>query len=230
MINFTTFGEDHLAVLISLALTSALIIMAGKRGTPETKDIIAKGLAVTLIVQEMAMHVEAAITGLWTIQTYLPVHMCSLSIYLTGYALWTRRDMIFQTCYYWSIGAVHALATPNIESFFSPFRVVQFFTSHGLIVMGVLYLTFVYNMKATWHGLHLVMGITIAVTAFAGFVNWLIDANYMFLCEKPVGENILHMMPPWPWYIGILIIVVAAHFYLFYLPFRIAELRLKRNN
>jgi hypothetical integral membrane protein (TIGR02206 family) len=76
--------------------------------------------------------------------------------------------------------------------------------------MGVLYLTFVYNMKATWHGLHLVMGITIAVTAFAGFVNWLIDANYMFLCEKPVGENILHMMPPWPWYIGILIIVVAC--------------------
>lgn len=226
MNKFITFGNHHVGALVVLASVTTALIVWGRNGSGEVKDRIARTLAVVLIVQEAAMHFDAILTDIWTIQTKLPVHLCSLSVYLTAIALWTRRDMIFQTAYFWSAGAVHGLATPNLEVTFPAFRFFQFFSGHGFIVMGILYLIFVYHMRPTWGGLHRVIGISLALTAFAGIVNWLIGANYMFLCEKPVGENILHLMPAWPWYVGILIGVAALHFYLLYLPFALVNSRM----
>ena len=59
-----------------------------------------------------------------------------------------------------------------------------------------------------------------------GFVNWTLDANYMYLCEKPIVNNPF-ILGEWPWYILILEAVGLLHFLIVYLPFGLKYKKIK---
>ena len=51
-----------------------------------------------------------------------------------------------------------------------------------------------------------------------GIINWILDANYMYLCVKPIAKNPL-LIGDWPWYILGIECVAVIHFSVIYLPF-----------
>ena len=57
----------------------------------------------------------------------------------------------------------------------------------------------------------------------AGLVDYLFDANYGYLREKPQRASLLDYLGPWPIYIGGLEIVAAFAFFVLYSPFLIAD-------
>jgi uncharacterized membrane protein YwaF len=57
----------------------------------------------------------------------------------------------------------------------------------------------------------------------AGLINYLFDANYGYLREKPQRASLLDYLGAWPIYIGGLEIVAALAFFIFYSPFLIAD-------
>lgn len=59
-------------------------------------------------------------------------------------------------------------------------------------------------------------------------LNWLIGSNYLFTAHKPVTASLLDVLPPWPWYVGIIELLALAFVCLFYLPFFISDLRERR--
>ena len=52
-------------------------------------------------------------------------------------------------------------------------------------------------------------------------VNVLLDANYLFLREKPEGASILDALGPWPWYVIWLICLAMVLCFVCYLPFAV---------
>ena len=48
-----------------------------------------------------------------------------------------------------------------------------------------------------------------------GLINWITDANYMYICEKPIVQSPF-LIGEWPWYIlsleviGLLMMLIAA--------------------
>jgi uncharacterized membrane protein YwaF len=44
-----------------------------------------------------------------------------------------------------------------------------------------------------------------------GLTNYLVDANYMFLCQRPLVDNPV-IMGEWPWYILGFIVAGALHY------------------
>ena len=53
-----------------------------------------------------------------------------------------------------------------------------------------------------------------------GLVNWMLDANYMYLCKKPIVENPL-LIGDWPIYIIFIELFALINFWLLYQPIRI---------
>ena len=51
-----------------------------------------------------------------------------------------------------------------------------------------------------------------------GIVNLLINANYMYLCNKPIVNNPF-LMGDWPWYIIGVEFAAILHFLIVYSPF-----------
>ena len=53
---------------------------------------------------------------------------------------------------------------------------------------------------------------------FIVFINWIFNANYMYLCTKPIVNNPF-LIGEWPWYILGIELAALLHFFIVYLPF-----------
>jgi hypothetical integral membrane protein (TIGR02206 family) len=65
------------------------------------------------------------------------------------------------------------------------------------------------------------LGVTGAYALLIAPLNYLLDANYLFLRAKPEGASILDFFGPWPYYLIGLIGVAIATCLIAYLPFAI---------
>jgi hypothetical integral membrane protein (TIGR02206 family) len=222
---FELFGTHHqTAILVVAAVYIVLLAFAGRWATSRLQDVIARVMGVLLVVQELSLHGYHLFAGTWNYREILPLHLCGFSVFLVAYTLFTKHPRVFEVVYFWGIaGAMQSLLTPNLKVTYPHFLYFQFFTSHGLIILGVLYLIVTANLRPSFLGLHKVFGLTAVAAAAVGLFNWLTGSNYMFLCEKPYGANLTSFMAPWPWYIGQIAIIGLLNFYLLYIPYALAD-------
>jgi hypothetical integral membrane protein (TIGR02206 family) len=187
-------------------------------------------MAALLITNEALWHLWNAVTGQWTIQTMLPLHLCSLFVFLSAVMLVKRSYSIYEFAYFLGIGgAVQAILTPDLGIYdFPHFRYFQVFVSHGLIVSAAIYMTLIERMRPTWASFRRVLVWSNVYLLMVGGVNWLLGSNYMFIAHKPETASLMDVLGPWPWYILALEAVGFVLFFLLYLPFALRDIALRR--
>ncbi len=223
---FEFFGAAHLAaisILIALNFWLASFKNAGER----TKARIRWTLAIILWVNEIAWHAWNAAVGRWTIQTMLPLHLCSVLVWVGAFMLMTKNQVIYEFAYFLGIaGAFQAVMTPDLGIYgFPHFRFFQTFLSHGLIITSSIYMTVVEGFRPTWKSLlRVAIGINIYMVVIF-FVNTAIGSNYLMINGKPDTASLLDILPDWPIYIIHMEIIGIANCLLLYLPFIVKDWR-----
>jgi hypothetical integral membrane protein (TIGR02206 family) len=178
-------------------------------------------LASILWINEIAWHAWMLFHGRWTVQTMLPLHICSLMVWISGIMLVTRSYRVYEFSYFLGIGAgLQALATPDLGIYgFPHFRYFQTLLSHGLIVTASIYMTAVEGFRpacksmlkaALWMNMY-ALGIY--------FVNDALGSNYLMVNAKPDVPSLLDLLPEWPWYILWMEGMGIITFLLLYSPF-----------
>lgn len=224
---FTFFSQPHLNALYFLLGVYFLIFLFRKQlRNPKIDKPMRYIVAAALILQEISLGVWRLYHDSWNIGTSLPLHLCGASIVLSAIMLINKNYKLFEINYFWGLGgAIQALLTPNIGIYgFPHYRYFQFFTSHGLILVAVLYMVFVYKYAPKHGSIWKVMGITVVYTAFIAVFNWIFNGNYLFICWKPETGSIMDFMGPHPWYIIPLAFVAIITFYIWYSPFAVKAL------
>ena len=227
---FQLFGTAHLVALGIVILAILLIVIFGKRANEKTRKTIRYTLAAILIVDEIGWHVWNSANGTWTIQTMLPLHLCSVFVFLSAFMLVTRNYTIYEFAYFLGIaGASQALLTPDAGIYgFPHYRFFQVMLSNGCIMAAALYMTFVEGYRPTWKSLKKVLiGANIYMMAVF-FFNLAIGSNYLFIAHKPGTASLIDLMPAWPWYILVIELLGMAVSLLLYLPFAISDWRGKK--
>lgn len=221
-------GKEHLWTLAVISLVFTIILIFFRKfASPRTISNGRWTIAFALIMSELSYHVYAINIGTWEVAINLPLNLCGLNVILTSYTLITKNQKTFPFCYFWAIGALHSLLTPIPANPFPHFTYVQFFLGHSLIILGVLFLIVTENMRPTFQSVHKTALVTLLIAGIVALIDIALDANYMFLCEKPTGINITGFMPD-ALYIPLLLTVGIAHMYLFYIPFAITNRRAKK--
>lgn len=227
---FELFGPAHLAALGVVLAINLLIIANRQSFSPPLRNRFRVSLAVVLLVNEAVWHLWNLTTGQWTIQTMLPLHLCSVLVFASAYMLLTRSYKIFEFAYFLGIGgALQALLTPDAGIYgFPHLRFFQVIISHGAIVTAAIYMTFVEGYRPYPASLKRVF-IWTNIYIFAVFIlNQVIGSNYLFIAHKPETASLIDALGPWPWYILSLEIIGAGMCLLLYAPYAIADLRKKR--
>jgi len=226
---FDLYGPGHLIALIIIAL-AGLSLPALRRWDDRRRRVFRRSMAVFLIVDELGWHIWAAYWDVWTIQTMLPLHMCSLMIWLSACMLFTKSYAIYEVTYFLGIGgALQALLTPDASGYgFPHFRAFQTFIAHGLLVLIPIYMTVVEGFRPTVQSLKRVFIWTNLYVVPVFFLNLLIGSNYLFIAYKPAFPTLLDLLAPWPWYVLELEVVGMLILLLLYLPFFIADKRTAR--
>ncbi|OGO31083.1 MAG: hypothetical protein A2Z16_15485 [Chloroflexi bacterium RBG_16_54_18] len=226
---FELFGSVHLAALALVLLFNLVLVASRKRFTEQGKTNFRNGLAALLVINEIAWHLWNYFTGQWTIQTMLPLHLCSVLVWVSAYMLLTRTYTIYEFAYFLGIGgAIQALLTPDAGIYgFPHFRFFQTILSHGAIVAAAIYMTLVEGYRPYWSSLVRVAIWGNVYMAAVGLVNWLVGSNYLFIARKPDTPSLIDMLGPWPWYIISLEVVAFLMFLLLYLPYVLRDRRMK---
>jgi hypothetical integral membrane protein (TIGR02206 family) len=187
-------------------------------------------MAVILFLDESAWHLWNIYYGTWNIQEHLPLHACSILIWIAGFMLVRKNYRIYEFAYFMGIaGALQALLTPDIGIYgFPHFRFFQTFISHGLLTTSAVYLTIVEDMRPTWKSmLRVIIGANLFMLVVF-FINRLIGSNYLYVAYKPPGPTLLDALPEWPVYLLYMEAIGLVMFLLLYMPFIIKDWRAKR--
>ena len=223
---FELFGSTHFAALGALVLLN-LILLSFRRASDGTKAILRWLLALTLLSNEVAWHSWNYSSGTWTVQTLLPLHLCSLLVWTGAFMLITKNYRVYEFMYFMGIaGAIQALATPGIGIYgFPHFVFFQYFLSHGLIVTSAIYMTAVEGFRPTLRSIlrvFLWMNIYVVIVFF---INIALGSNYLLINEKPLTPSLLDRLPDWPIYILYMEVIGIISVLLLYFPFAAKDLR-----
>ncbi|HOU13125.1 MAG TPA: TIGR02206 family membrane protein [Anaerolineae bacterium] len=226
---FELFGTAHLIGLALIALCNVCLIYFRDHSSATARRNFRYALAAILIVNEFAWHLWNWSIGQWTIQTMLPLHLCSVLVWLSAYMLVAKSYAVYEFAYLLGIaGALQALLTPDAGIYgFPHFRFFQVLVSHGAIVTAAIYMTVVEGFRPTWQSVKRVLVGTYLYALNVWVINDLIGSNYLYLARKLETASLLDVLPPWPWYLPIILALAVGFVLLFYLPFALKDMRQK---
>ena len=226
---FQIFGAAHISALTAIVLLNLFLVFYFKNANEKTKHNIRWTLAIILWANEIGWHLWHIFTGTWTIQTMLPLHLCSVLVWTGALMLVTKDYSIYEFCYFLGIGgAFQAVLTPDLGIYgFPHYRFFQTFISHGLIITAAIYMTIIENFRPTWKSMLRVSIWMNIYMVIVYFINSAIGSDYLMINAKPATASILDLFPPWPIYIIYMEALGIVTFLLLYIPFIIKDWRTK---
>ena len=225
--DFTAFSISHLFVLLLLCVGILfLYLFRGSFQHAASKDKIRIGMAILLLLSEVVLQAWRTKNGIWSLQSSLPLHLCSMAIILCPIMLITKKYSLYEILFFWGIGGTtQAILTPDLWYGFPHFIFFQYFAAHSLIVVACLWMTLVEKFRPTFKSIGKTF---IATNLYAGFVfviNLAVGSNYLYIMQKPGKATIFDYLMPWPWYLLQMEIILLIICLLCYLPFIIIDNR-----
>jgi hypothetical integral membrane protein (TIGR02206 family) len=223
---FVLFGPPHLtAIVLTLVVPLALALLARHEHLGRRADRMARiGLTGFLVAGWICWYGVAIWRHELRLDSSLPMNLCDWAEIALIAALLTRSQFAYELGYFWGLGGtLQGVLTPPLYYDFPDLQFIFFFIQHGGVVASLLYLTLGTRMRPTPHSLPRVIAASFFYLGAAALVDWSLGLNYGFLRAKPLGQNLLTLMSPWPWYIPELVAAGMGFVLLYYLPFALVD-------
>lgn len=188
-VGFPQFGPIHLTWLAIAAVIIAVNCVAYRKMKPAGRDKWNKTMAILLIANELFKHTMLLIGGNFT-PDYLPLHLCSINIFLIAIHAWRPSTMLSNFLYTVCIpGAMAALLFPT----WTALPVLNFMhlhstTIHIQLVMYPMVLAVNGVLKPSVKGIPKCLGLLMILAGVALAANLILDTNFMFLMEAEPGN------------------------------------------
>lgn len=200
-------------------LVMAVAIALGLRLDGAARWRWSRALGWISLAQWGALWTYGIAYGFWSYKESLPFHLCGIAGALAILLMFRPRQWTYELTWYWGIpGAANALLTPVLNWGDSPYLRADFYVGHGIIVLIALWATIVLEMRprpGSWWRVFLVTQLFLPVI---GGINWLLDANYMFLCDPPDIDSPL-IVGEFPYHLIGYEVAALGFFLLLYVPF-----------
>lgn len=153
-----------------------------------------------------------------------PMNLCDWATIALIVTLIRPNQIAFELAYFWALaGTMQGLITPDVNFSFPEPQFVVFLLGHGAIISAVIYLIFGSGMRPHPISMLRAAGWTIVYSIAAALVDWLLDVNYGFLRAKPSHATFYDLLPAWPTYIPITILIGIACIVLLYAPWFVVD-------
>ena len=206
------------------------ILFVAKKLNKDQLELLAKMIGVILIARSILVNPYVANLKGWDIYNNLPLHLCGLSAIISGIIMFYRKQWMYECLYYWGIpGAFHAFLTPEFTQGTEGLLFLEYYIAHGGIILSALFCTLYLGFsprKGSWWRIFLWSQLLLPIV---GGFNWLIDANYMYICAPPIVDNPF-IIGDFPEHLIGLEIAGLLHFAIVYLPFGLKYRRISKTS
>ena len=211
-----------------------LISYYGFYSKKEKKIYISYGLIVFALSQEIVDYLNRFFFDTnynlsW--QSDLPLQFCHFGFYFSIYLIYIAstqkkinkktENFIFDCAYVLGFaGAFQSLLNFDDTGVNNLIGAFTLNWQHSLIILNILWLIFAYNKKFTLRGVFNAFIFINIIIIPVGFINYLLDANYMFICDPPNVES-MFFVEEWPVYLIRLELIYLIYVLILLLPFEI---------
>jgi hypothetical integral membrane protein (TIGR02206 family) len=245
---YPLLSAEHWAAMASIAVATTLLSTllrrtAGRKHGATVQRWVCWTLAAVLLCGAVAAQVQRIAAHVWSLQESLPLHLCDIAVFVVVAALlragryrpvtpasrdpWLQR--LYEAGFIWGLGGtLQAVVTPDVPVRFPTFDCVRYFILHGGILVGVLVMTLGLRLRLQPGAAGRVWLTTVILALIVMPIDWVVGANYMYLCGPPANPTIYDLFGPWPWSLLTLLVVGTALMYLCYLPFWLLDRRARR--
>jgi hypothetical integral membrane protein (TIGR02206 family) len=222
---FQAFSLTHFLTLLSIAaVAAALVACSTWRRLALKGDAVARALGLFLLANELTWFGYSLTHYGFRVQESVPLHLCDVTMMASIVALLTRRQLFYEFAYFYGLGGtVQALITPELQQGFPAYTFFKFFISHGGIIVGVVFMTWVLRLRPTLRSIPRMIVAGNLYMLLAGLFDFLTGTNYGYLCHKPITPSFLDFLGPWPWYLLSIELIGIALILVFSVPFVLAD-------
>jgi len=217
---FVLFGWSHLLLILWVVLFGFIVIRMAMKGDDKRKQRLRWFLMILFLVWEIEWQVWHIITDTWTAQEHLPLHMCSIMVWVSMYGLWSGKRWVFNLMYFFGIaGAIQAIITPDAHYAFPHFRFMNTLFSHSLLVISGFWVVFIEGFRPTSRDLKNAFIVVNVYSIPVYLVNLAVGSHYLYLGAKPETASLMDYFPEWPFYYPLLVGILGLIMLAMYLPF-----------
>jgi hypothetical integral membrane protein (TIGR02206 family) len=176
----------------------------------------------------MDLYREGYLSGNWKLG--LPLHLCDFSSFSILIYLLTKRREFFLFAFFFGIaGGGMSILTPDVEYGFPYIPYIQNQIGHMVIILGVSYAMIIDNQRPYLKDVHRVLIFGTFLLSIMYIINYLLGepANYWFIMEKPIGDNVTAFMRPAPFHMIDIYLLAVIVCYLIYTPYYLKDRKLK---
>ena len=200
-----TFSSQWFLVNSILTSVMAMFLFIGLRICKNTNQKIKLGifLGIILLIRLLIIHPYQLHIDIWDKVHSLPLHLCGISAIISSFILFKFNQILYEFLILLGIpGAFQALLTPELTLGYDRVLLVEYFVSHGGIILSGLYLTYVLGHRPRIKSWLKVAVISQILLFFIHILNGFLSSNYMYTRIKPEVDNILIIGEHPYYYIG----------------------------
>ena len=221
-VGFAHYDALHLIWLAVFLAVTVICVIWFRKLNDEGKEKWKKAVAFLLILDEIYKVVMLVIGGRY-LASYLPLHLCSINIFLIVFHAWKPSDLVGGYLYTVGIpGALAALLFPTWTSLpLANFMHLHSFTVHILLALYPITLAAAGELKPQVKKIpqYLLLLIGMAIPIY--FINLLLGTNFMFLMSADKGNPLYLFEQMWGNHLLGFPVLIAAVLIVMYVPLTI---------
>jgi hypothetical integral membrane protein (TIGR02206 family) len=218
--------QHLLPIVIFTSLTIVLIRYSNRNFKDIQKQNVIHYFAWFISIMVLSFHAYRMFYDNYNFKTDLPLYLCSLMALLVPIFTHYRKYWMFEILVFWIIGGtLQAVITPDITEGFPSFDYFRYWIAHLGLLVVIFYFIFVFKMKPKFKSVFKSFLALQVYVVLMVILNYLLDANYFYLNEKPKSSSLLDYFGEWPYYILVAQLIIIPLFLLIYLPFHLLKKR-----
>lgn len=221
-VGFSHYDGLHIIWLTVFVIATILCCLWYRKAAPNKRVFWNKAVAILIVLDEIFKMAMLTIGGRYTL-SYLPLHLCSINIFVVAIHAWKPNKTIGSFLYTVCIpGALAALLFPSWSKLpLCNFMHIHSFTVHALLAMYPIVLAVNGQIKVRIKHVPrcllmlLIMAIPICI------FNFIFDTNFMFLMEAEDGNPLYLFEQMWGNHLYGFPIIITAIIAVMYAPVEI---------
>ena len=170
--------------------------------------VILQTIGYLVIFNEIVFQVYMIYYGIWSPSTSLPLEMCYISALLIPIYAKNQNIRALKNWFYFAgfSGSLFAFINTNLSEMKHIYVSIHYFFAHGLVIFVMLSIV-LDGYRPKWSDYFNAIQWTTILVASIITINLILGSNYMFTFDKPEGVNFTLLMPDWPYYFLIMLLI-----------------------
>ena len=192
-----------------------LMIFVGKKLSEEHRNYMLYGMGIYQLGVKFANQISPILSDSYILATHLPLQLCSISGILAGVVVFYRKQILLEFLYFFGIvGFIHSILTPQFTGGTSTWNIFDYYVGHSMLFIVPIFLMMFYGFrlrKNAWWTSFIYLQLIVVIVSQANVIIGN-NANYMYLAEAPIADNIFILQDPY--HILGFELAALAHYYI----------------